>query len=97
MCVYRTKDGLCKKHSTEEVTSYCVDGPCPDEVLTNGDSIRAMSDEELALFQAKKYAQCIFPEKEKSGIVLNGSAKKALIDHLYRIWLQYLKQPAEED
>ena len=37
MCVYRTKDGLCKKHSTDEVTSYCVDGPCPDDVLTCDD------------------------------------------------------------
>ena len=48
MCFYRTEDGLCKKHSTEEVTSYCVDGPCPDEVLTNADRIPSMSVEELA-------------------------------------------------
>lgn len=30
------------------VTEYCVEGPCNDEVLTNADRIRAMSDEELA-------------------------------------------------
>ena len=48
MCFYRTGEGICKKFSVYGVTSYCVDGPCPDEVLTNADRIRAMSDEELA-------------------------------------------------
>lgn len=50
MCVYRTDEGICKKFSIGGVTSYCVDGPCPDEVLTNADCIRSMSDEELAKF-----------------------------------------------
>lgn len=48
MCVYRTDEGVCKKFSVDGVTSYCVDGPCAEEVLTNSDRIRAMSDEELA-------------------------------------------------
>ena len=48
MCVHRTEDGLCKLHSTDGITSYCVDCPCNDEVLTNADRIRTMSDEELA-------------------------------------------------
>lgn len=48
MCIYRTDDGLCKKHSTDVITSYCVDGPCMEEALTNADRIRSMNDEELA-------------------------------------------------
>lgn len=48
MCVYRTEDGVCEKHSTEEFISYCVDGPCPDDVWSNAERIRAMSDKELA-------------------------------------------------
>lgn len=48
MCVYRTDEGVCKKFSVNGTLSYCVDGPCPDEVLTNADRIRSMSDEELA-------------------------------------------------
>lgn len=50
MCVYRTKDGKCLKHSDNNVLSFCVDGPCPDETPTNADRIRAMTDEELSYF-----------------------------------------------
>lgn len=64
---------------------------------TNADRIRAMSDEELALFQAKRYAQSVFLDKEKDGVVLTGAAKEAFIADLYHVWLRYLKQPAEED
>lgn len=47
-CVYCTEDGYCKKYSDEEVTSWCVQGPCEYEKPSNADCIRAMSDEELA-------------------------------------------------
>lgn len=48
MCVYKTQEGVCKKYSTENEFQYCVEGPCENEVITNADKIRAMSDEELA-------------------------------------------------
>jgi hypothetical protein len=48
MCYYRTDDGKCNKYSDDTNTSYCVDGPCPDDMPTNADRIRGMSDEELA-------------------------------------------------
>lgn len=47
-CVYYKPGGLCEKYSTDGITSYCVQGPCPDQSLSNSDRIRAMSDEELA-------------------------------------------------
>lgn len=47
-CVYCTEDGHCKKYSDDEVTSWCVQGPCKDERPSNADKLRAMSDEELA-------------------------------------------------
>lgn len=50
MCYYRTADGKCKKHSDAVFTSYCVDGPCPDDKPTNADRIRSMTDEELVEF-----------------------------------------------
>lgn len=64
---------------------------------TNADRIRSMSDEELALFQARRYAQSVFLDKEKDGVILTGAAKEAFIADLYHVWLRYLKQPAEED
>lgn len=48
-CVYCTEDGKCKKYS-DEVTSWCVQGPCEDERLSNADRLRSMTDEELAEF-----------------------------------------------
>ena len=47
-CVYCTEDGYCKKYSDEQVTSWCVQGPCKDEKPSNADRIRGMDDEELA-------------------------------------------------
>lgn len=36
MCVYRTKDGKCRKYSGNGVVSFCVDGPCPDDTPRKG-------------------------------------------------------------
>lgn len=47
-CVYCTEDLKCTKYSDDEVTSYCVLGPCHDETKSNADRIRGMTDEELA-------------------------------------------------
>ena len=53
-CIYCTEDLRCEKYSGDGVTSYCVLGPCSDERRSNGDLIRAMSDEELAEFISGK-------------------------------------------
>jgi hypothetical protein len=50
MCYYRTDDGKCRKFTDDKYTSYCVEGPCPDDTPTNAQRIRGMSDEELAEF-----------------------------------------------
>lgn len=90
MCVHRTKDGKCLKHSDNNVLSFCVDGPCPDEVQTNADRIRAMTDEELATM-LKEYKDC-----GKRCIMSSGK-------HCYQICeetsvlLKWLQQPAKED
>ena len=48
-CVHFDK-GKCKKFSDDKVTSWCVEGPCVEQMLSNADHIRAMSDKELAEF-----------------------------------------------
>lgn len=50
MCIYKTKDGKCKKFSDDTVTSWCVNSPCEDETQTNYDRTMNMSVEELAKF-----------------------------------------------
>lgn len=47
-CIYYKPGGLCEKYSTDGITSYCVQGPCPDQSLSNADRIRDMSDADLA-------------------------------------------------
>ena len=46
-CVHWDK-GKCKRFSDDKVTSWCVEGPCGDQMPSNADRIRSMSDEELA-------------------------------------------------
>ena len=46
-CIYYDNE-KCKKFSDDEVTSYCVMGPCSHETPSHGDCIRAKSDEALA-------------------------------------------------
>lgn len=88
MCVYRTDEGVCKKFSVDGVTSYCVDGPCAEEVLTNADRIRSMTDEELAEWLCSLMtAECCdqrCPARDICGLGDNGLVK-------------WMKHPAEED
>ena len=87
-CVHWDK-GKCKKFSDDKVTSFCVEGPCGDQMLPNADKIRAMSDEELASM-LKDYKDC-----NKNCIISNGK-------HCYQICeeesslLKWLRQPVGE-
>ena len=45
-CVHFDK-GKCKKFSDDKVTSWCVEGPCVEQMLSNADRIRTMTDDEL--------------------------------------------------
>ena len=79
--------GKCKKFSDDRVTSYCVKGPCDDETPSNGDRIRAMSDEELHEF-LYSYKFCDICDETCSECRYQGDCERRLMD-----WLQ---QPAEE-
>ena len=64
-CVYWS-DGMCKKFSDNKVTSWCVEGPCGDQMPSNADKIRAMTDEELKEFICSN-SQCKFCKFERWG------------------------------
>lgn len=85
-CVYYKPGGLCEKYSTDGITSYCVQGPCPDQSLSNSDRIRAMDDEELAKWLMIA-GICIrdFEDCQCDGV----SCRQCR--------LNWLKQPAEEE
>jgi hypothetical protein len=81
-CVYYKPGGLCEKYSTDGITSYCVQGPCPDQSLSNSDRIRAMDDEELLDFMKKSVANAYM-------------CKIMRIEPMF-LTLEWLQQPAEE-
>ena len=86
-CIYFEKDGKCRKFSDENITSYCVMGPCPEQKLSNADRIRAMSDEELANFLDAIHD---FVE-DGGGKIVDGNV-------IYPgNMLEWIEQPAEED
>ena len=97
-CIYFEKDGKCRKFSDDNTLSYCVMGPCQEQTLSNADKIRAMSDEELAVFLDDLTCLCVDCNdhdgvNENCPIYKQGCGRycepKDLMD-----WLQ---QPAEED
>ena len=63
---------------------------------TNADRIRAMSDEELAMFQAERSAADSFLRIKDEGNEVTAAQRAALVNRLYRTWMAYLKQTAEE-
>lgn len=89
-CVYFEKDGKCRKFSDDTVISYCVMGPCLEQKLSNGDRIRAMSDEELAKFISIQSDDCLCSDNSKCDYHCGG-------DSCLKVLLDWLQQPAEED
>lgn len=90
MCVYRTDEGICKKFSVNGVPAYCIGGPCPDEVLTNADRIRSMSDEELA--QWLTYPVCAYTDCYKKCPASPENNREKCDENI----LEWLQQPARE-
>ena len=82
-CAYCTEDGYCKKFSDEKVTSWCIQGPCKDKKPSNGDRIRAMTDEELA----KIFVE--FDDWTEEAVDLDE-------EKIYQIWLDWLRKEADD-
>ena len=92
-CIYFEKDGKCRKFSDDNTLSYCVMGPCQVQTLSNADTLRAMSDGELA---------------EQLVVAVNGLQPCTLYYSMptertflteaeaVRVTLEWLQQPAEE-
>ena len=87
-CVYWS-DGMCKKLSDDKVTSWCVEGPCGEQMLSNADRIRSMTDEELALWICG-----VYDIEEENGKFINGIIIPGYAPHDIEEWLQ---QPAGEE
>lgn len=86
-CIYHYGNGLCG-YGGKEMANICVLSPCPHETPSNGDRIRAMSDEELANFipdwSHTKACKC----NEHEFIGCDNQCEKCVLD--------WLKQPEEE-
>ena len=85
-------------------SSYCIDNvlgwlkesfEIVEAPKTNADRIRAMSDEELAVWLSEKYAAESIYRAREQGHEPTATQVKALHEGLYTIWMQWLRQPAE--
>ena len=102
MCYYRTDDGKCRKFTDDKYTSYCVDGPCPDDTPTNADKIRGMTDEGLAayIFELGNYTEycyghCAYQDDDElcKAHSSRGLKQKGCI----RGVIEWLQMPAETE
>lgn len=91
MCMYKTKDGKYLKYSDNNVLSFCIDGPCPDEAQTNADRIRAMTDEELAKFL------CDFRTESAGDHYCAGCKAESYCRTGHNGMIDWLQQPAKEE
>lgn len=99
MCIHRTNDGKCLEYSSDVYTSYCIDGPCPDEVPSNADKFRSMSEKELASILVK------YEGTEKRTTQYGGhehifhgpnGETCGTREYAVQLWTNWLHQPAED-
>jgi hypothetical protein len=65
--------------------------------MTNGEHIRSMSDEQLAMFFANYDAEHNRLRLECAGIAQTAVQLEAMTETLYRSWFGWLRQPAKEE
>lgn len=88
-------NGKCKKFSDDEVTSWCIEGPCEDRTPSNADRIRDMSDRDLAEFLSGKFAEVGYLRLNEEGHKLTKTQVEAIKYNLFGVFMKWLKQPAE--
>ena len=89
-CIYCTDDLKCTKYTDDKVTSFCVLGPCKDEKPSNGDKIRAMSDEQLAEWLSQ-FSSCGDCPVRPAGLCAFFKSHEWCSIH----WLEWLKKGAD--
>jgi len=94
-CIYH-KAGCCTKFPPEpDYTDFCVYGPCGLQKRSNGDRLRAMEDDELALFLAERMAKQSILRLADEGVRVTETQKRALVEQLYFVWLRWITAPEE--
>ena len=81
-CVYQTADGQCWKFSDKftNTLSWCVGvNLCKDRKLSNGDRIRAMTDEKFAETITEDWCSIVCPG---GSFFCDGDCKPKIIDWL---------------
>lgn len=68
---------------------------CENKVFTNADRIRAMTDEELADFMARRNVTESCLRLADEGYTPTEEQKQVLYDSLYPVWMEWMQAPAE--
>lgn len=92
-CIYYD-NGKCQKFSDDHYTAWCDFDSCESRKPSNGDRIRAMSDEELTHFKyggGNPYCKEEEPTDCRRSKWVNG------LSPCEQCYLEWLKQPYKED
>lgn len=93
-CIYN-EEGKCKLYSTVYEHSWCVEGPCEDQTLSNGDRIRSKSNKELAEFVVNIIELELRSGIMRSEVDLTETQIKAIKQRWFNALRDWLKQPVE--
>ena len=93
-CVYYDNE-KCQKFTDDKFTSWCVLGPCGEQMLSNADRIRAMSDEAFAVWLVKKtvYQESAFSQPSYLNFLTGMDDTKEGAINGTIVWL---KRPAKD-
>ena len=71
-------------------------GDCENKIVTNADKIRAMSDEELAMFFTKRELdQAVQRKVAVEGYALTATFISSLTQSAFAAWVHWLRSPVE--
>lgn len=87
-CIYYRGNGLCSYGGDLTDANICVFGPCDNETPSRADLVRRMSDEELAKLLVRR-SPC-----PPSG---NNHITCGFAGTCQECWVNWLRQPSEED
>ena len=84
------------KFSDDTNYSWCVCGPCEDQVMSNADRIRAMTDEELAAVISQKEGLVQFCGNKVECLEMLCTDAEIPDEWCMECAMEWLKQPCEE-
>lgn len=86
--------GLANCQDKEQMARYIEEHQT--KPMTNADRVRAMSDRELAAFLARKFTDHETEKAIQKGEMLTATYVSQIAHAWFTVWMQWIRQPAED-